>query len=72
MSKLDDDLKFSDVLSIPSNPEDLFILLYPIGTGGFGKVYKAMHNSTYKIFAIKIIDYTKDCISNKKNISFNY
>jgi len=31
-----------------------------------------MHNSTYKIFAIKIIDYTKDCISNKKNISFNY
>ena len=64
--------QFSDVLSIPSNPEDLFTLLYPIGTGGFGKVYKAMHNSTNQIFAIKIIDYTKDCISNKKNISFNY
>ena len=64
--------QFSDVLSIPSNPEDLFTLLYPIGTGGFGKVYKAMHNSTNQIFAIKIIDYTKDCLSNKKNISFNY
>ena len=64
--------QFSDVLSIPSNPEELFTLLYPIGNGGFGKVYKAMHNSTNQIFAIKIIDYTKDCISNKKNISFNY
>ena len=64
--------KFSDVLSIPSNPEDLFTLLYQIGTGGFGKVYKAMHNTTNQIFAVKIIDYTKDCISNKKNISFNY
>ena len=63
---------FSDVLSIPSNPEDLFTLLYPIGIGGFGKVYKAMHNSTNQIFAIKIIDYTKDCITNRKNISFNY
>ena len=64
--------QFSDVLSIPSNPEELFTLLYPIGTGGFGKVYKAMHNSTNQIFAIKIIDYTKDCLTNKKNISFNY
>ena len=64
--------QFSDVLSIPSNPEDLFTLLYPIGTGGFGKVYKAIHNSTNQIFAIKIIDYTKDCLTNKKNISFNY
>ena len=63
--------KFSDVLSIPSNPEDLFTLLYLIGTGGFGKVYKAMHNSTNQIYAIKIVDYTKDC-STKKNISFNY
>ena len=64
--------QFGDVLSIPSNPEDLFTLLYQIGTGGFGKVYKALHNSTNKIFAIKIIDYTKDCKSNKKSISFNY
>ena len=63
---------FSDVLSVPSNPEDLFTLLYPIGTGGFGKVYKAVHKSTNQIYAIKIIDYTKDCNSNKKNICFNY
>ena len=49
--------KFSDVLSIPSNPEDLFTLLYPIGTGGFGKVYKAMHNSTIK--KIKLLYYIK-------------
>ena len=72
MSNLNEGPLFSDVLSIPSNPEDLFTLLYQIGRGGFGKVYKAMHNSTNKIYAIKIIDYTKDCISNKKNISFNY
>ena len=64
--------KFSDILSIPSNPEDLFTLLYPIGTGGFGKVYKAMHNSSKQIFAIKIIDYTKGCNNDKNNICFNY
>ena len=52
--------EFCDVLSIPSNPEDLFTLLYPIGHGAFGSVYKAIHNSTNKIYAIKIIDYSKD------------
>ena len=73
MSKLSKDFpKFSDVLSIESNPEDLFELLYPIGIGGFGKVYKAIHKATLKIFAIKIIDYTKDGLNNKKTISFNY
>ena len=51
---------FGDILSIPSNPEDLFTLLYPIGIGGFGKVYKALQNSSDQIFAIKIIDYTKN------------
>ena len=64
--------KFSDVLSIPSNPEDLFTLLYPIGNGGFGKVYKARHKSSNQIFAIKILDFTKGCNNDKKNISFNY
>ena len=64
--------KFSDILSIPSNPEELFTLLYPIGTGGFGKVYKAIHNSSRQIFAIKIIDYTKGCNNDKNNICFNY
>ena len=65
-------IKFYDILSIPSNPEDLFTLLYPIGNGGFGKVYKAMHNSSKQIFAIKIIDYTKGSEEDKSNISFNY
>ena len=64
--------KFSDVLSIQSNPEDLFTLISQIGRGGFGKVYKAIHNSTGKIFAIKIVDYTKNDLNNNKNISFNY
>jgi hypothetical protein len=41
--------KFNDVLLVPSNPEDLFTLLYPVGNGGFGTVYKAMHNSTKQI-----------------------
>ena len=64
--------KFSDVLSIQSNPEDLFTLLFPIGKGAYGKVYKAIHKSTLKIFAIKIIDYTKDGLKNKKTICYNY
>ena len=61
--------EFSDVLSIQSNPEDLFILLSPIGIGAYAKVYKAMHKSTLKIFAIKIVDYAKD---GKNNINNNY
>ena len=64
--------KFYDILSIPSNPEDLFTLLYPIGNGGFGKVYKAIHNTSKEIYAIKIIDYTKGSDNDKSNISFNY
>ena len=65
--------KFYDILSIPSTPEDLFTLQYPIGHGAFGTVYKAVHNSTNKIYAIKIIDYSKD--NNKDNnniINYNY
>ena len=64
--------KFTDVLSLESNPEDLFTLLYPLGNGGFGKVYKAIHKSSNQIFAIKIIDYTKDCNNDKAKICFNY
>ena len=65
--------KFYDILSIPSTPEDLFTIQYPIGHGAFGTVYKAVHNSTNKIYAIKIIDYSKD--NNKDNnniINYNY
>ena len=64
---------FCDILSFPSNPEDLFTLQYPIGHGAFGSVYKAVHNSTNKLYAIKIIDYSKD--NNKDNnnmINYNY
>ena len=49
MSNINEETKYSDTLSIPSNPEDLFTLLYQIGRGCFGKVYKAKHNSTNKI-----------------------
>ena len=64
---------FYDILSIPSTPEELFTLQYPIGHGAFGTVYKAIHNSTNKTYAIKIIDYSKD--NNKDNnniINYNY
>jgi serine/threonine-protein kinase 24/25/MST4 len=67
------DVKFCDILSIPSNPEDLFTLLYPIGQGAFGSVFKAIHNSTKRIYAIKIIDYSKN--NNRENnniINCNY
>ena len=70
--------QFSDILSISSDPEDLFTLLYPIGHGGFGTVYKAIHNSTNKIVAIKIIDFIKNIKNSQikynynKNICLNY
>ena len=72
-------IQFSDILSISSSPEELFTILYPIGHGGFGKVYKAIHNSTITIVAIKIIDLIKNIEmksivekENIKKISFNY
>ena len=58
---------FSDILSIPSNPEDFFTLLSPIGSGAFGHVYKAIHKESKKIFAIKIIQYFKDDINYLDN-----
>ena len=73
LNKRNNSPKFCDILSIPSNPEDLFTLLYPIGRGEFSSVYKAMHNSTNKIYAIKIIDYSKN--NNRENnnvINQNY
>ena len=65
--------KFYDILSIPSNPEDLFTLLYPIGKGAYGQVYKAIHNETKEIYAIKILDYSRN--NNRENnnvINYNY
>ena len=72
-NKNKDTNEFYDVLSIPSNPEDLFTLQCSIGHGAFGSVYKAIHNSTKKTYAIKIIDYSKG--NNKENnnvIKYNY
>ena len=66
--------QFSDILSISSNPEELFTLLYPIGHGGFGTVYKAIHNSTNTIVAIKILNFIKNYsqLDNKKDLDSNY
>ena len=70
--------QFSDILSIPSNPEDIFTLISPIGHGAFGSVYKAIHNSSKKIYAIKIIQYFKEehnllsNINHMENINFCY
>ena len=69
---------FSDILSIPSNPEDFFTLISPIGSGAFGRVYKAIHNESKKIYAIKIIQYFKEEINyidnnnHIDNINFCY
>ena len=72
-NKIKEQTKFYDILSIPSTPEDLFTIQYPIGHGAFGTVYKAIHNSTNDVFAVKIIDYSKD--NNRENnniINYNY
>ena len=55
---------FSDYLSIPENPEDLFTLTESLGHGAFGSVYKAIHNKTKMVVAIKLI-------SNKQENSLN-
>ena len=59
--------KFPDILSISSNPEEIFTLLYPIGHDGFGTVYKAIHKETKRVYAIKTID----IINGTKNKSLN-
>ena len=72
-NKTNEQTKFYDILSIPSTPEDLFTIQYPIGHGAFGTVYKAIHNSTNNVYAIKIIDYSKDNNRDDNNIiNYNY
>ena len=77
-SQKEDPPNFYDILSIPSNPEDIFTLISPIGHGAFGSVYKAIHNASKKIYAIKIIQYFKDeqnllsNINHMENINFCY
>ena len=44
-----------DFLSFPHNPEDFYTLLYVIEKNDNYKIYKAIHNETREIYAIKII-----------------
>jgi serine/threonine protein kinase len=53
MSSQDDD---REPYPVPStNPASQYTLLDKLGTGSFGTVYKAMHNETKQIVAIKQI-----------------
>jgi serine/threonine protein kinase len=45
-----------------SNPESQYTLLEKLGTGSFGTVYKAMHNETKQIVAIKQIGASSLCL----------
>ena len=48
-------INFYDFLSLPHNPEELFTLLYILEKKSNYEIYKAIHNETREIFAIKII-----------------
>ena len=67
--------KSSDILSISTNPENIFTLLYPIGRSTFGTVYKAIHKELKKVYTIKVINFFNE-LKNKAinnldlNISF--
>ncbi|KAJ3563278.1 hypothetical protein NP233_g9040 [Leucocoprinus birnbaumii] len=49
--------RLRDPCPVPStNPASQYTLLEKLGTGSFGTVYKAMHNDTKQIVAVKQID----------------
>ncbi|KAG7096960.1 hypothetical protein E1B28_004357 [Marasmius oreades] len=53
----DQKIRPREPVPIPSsNPASQYTLLEKLGTGSFGTVYKAMHNETKQIVAIKQID----------------
>ena len=54
---------FENVTSIQTNPNDLFTILYQIGSSETSTIFKAVHNTTKQIYAIKIIDLSR----NNKN-----
>jgi len=55
-SSQDDDPRPRDPCPVPSNnPATQYSILEKLGTGSFGVVYKAMHNETKQIVAIKQI-----------------
>ena len=47
-----------------SNPASQYTLLEKLGTGSFGTVYKAMHNETKQIVAIKQIGMSESIVSS--------
>ncbi|KAF9259515.1 Pkinase-domain-containing protein [Marasmius fiardii PR-910] len=56
-SQADQKIRPREPIPIPnSNPASQYTLLEKLGTGSFGTVYKAMHNETKQIVAIKQID----------------
>ena len=67
-NEIQSSILFSDILSIPSNPEDLFTITTYIGKGAFGSVYKAIHKESKKEYAIKIISNTFTQSINYHNI----
>ncbi|KAK1236572.1 hypothetical protein PQX77_000124 [Marasmius sp. AFHP31] len=56
-SQAEQKIRPREPIPIPSNnPASQYTLLEKLGTGSFGTVYKAMHNETKQIVAIKQID----------------
>lgn len=49
------DQLISDLVNTHDNPEQLFDILYPVGDGSFGVVYKARERKTGTLCAIKMI-----------------
>ena len=44
-----------NIIISEEDPEDLFELLEQLGEGSFGQVFKALHNETGNIVAVKIL-----------------
>ena len=71
MDAKNNNMIFSDFLSLPNNPEDLFTLLYPISKGDNNEIYKAIYKETRELVAIKIISYN-NIISSYENMNENH
>jgi serine/threonine-protein kinase 24/25/MST4 len=54
--RIEQNVKLRQPVPLPSsNPASQYTLLEKLGTGSFGTVYKAMHNDTKQIVAVKQI-----------------